>query len=94
LPRRFTLRVSGENSAGAVSLVTRGDTFLLNVSLKQLKEKLDPDLFWQIHRSIIVNVSAIETIYRSYRGSLEVKLKERGEILRVSAAFAHQFKSF
>jgi DNA-binding LytR/AlgR family response regulator len=45
------------------------------------------------HRGIIVNISAIDTIYRSYRGSLEVKLKERSEILPVSAAHAHRFKS-
>jgi hypothetical protein len=39
-----------------------------------------------------VNVGAIETIYRSFRGSLEVKLKERQELLPVSAAHAHLFK--
>jgi DNA-binding LytR/AlgR family response regulator len=50
-------------------------------------------VFWQIHRGVIVNVSTIETLYRSYRGSLEVKLKERAEILPVSAAYARQFKS-
>jgi DNA-binding LytR/AlgR family response regulator len=75
------------------SVATRSGTFLLTTSLKQLKERLDPDVFWQIHRGVIVNVSAIDTIYRSYRGSLEVKLKERTEILPVSAAYARQFKS-
>jgi DNA-binding LytR/AlgR family response regulator len=74
------------------TVVTRNATFLLNSTLRQLKEKLDPALFWQIHRSIIVNVSAIDTIYRSFRGSLEVKLKERTEILPVSSANAHLFK--
>ena len=74
------------------TVVTRNATFLLNSTLKQMKEKLDPALFWQIHRSIIVNVSAIDTIYRSFRGSLEVKLKERTEILPVSSANAHLFK--
>jgi DNA-binding LytR/AlgR family response regulator len=75
------------------SIATRSGTFLLNSSLKQLKDKLDPEHFWQIHRSIIVNVSAIDTIYRSYRGSLEIKLKERNEILPVSGAYAHRFRS-
>jgi DNA-binding LytR/AlgR family response regulator len=74
------------------TVVTRSASFLLNSSLKQMKEKLDPALFWQIHRSIIVNVSAIDTIYRSFRGSLEVKLKERTEILPVSSANAYLFK--
>jgi DNA-binding LytR/AlgR family response regulator len=74
------------------TVATRNAVFLLNSSLKQMKEKLDPAVFWQIHRSIIVNVSAIDTIYRSFRGSLEVKLKERSEILPVSSAHAYLFK--
>ena len=73
-------------------MATRSSTFLLNSTLKELKEKLDPKMFWQIHRSIIVNVGAIDTIFRSFRGALEVKLKERSELLPVSAAHAHLFK--
>jgi DNA-binding LytR/AlgR family response regulator len=76
------------------TLATRGSTFLLNSSLKQMKEKLNPEMFWQIHRSIIVNVGAIESIHRSLRGSLELKLKERTELLPVSAAHAHLFRQF
>jgi DNA-binding LytR/AlgR family response regulator len=71
---------------------TRSATFLLNSSLKEMQRKLDPAVFWQIHRSIVVNVGAIDTIYRSFRGSLEVKLKDRSELLPVSAAHAHLFK--
>jgi DNA-binding LytR/AlgR family response regulator len=76
------------------TLATRASTFLLNSSLKQMKEKLDPEMFWQIHRSIIVNVGAIETIHRSFRGALELKLKERAELLPVSVANAHLFRQF
>ena len=73
-------------------VATRSRIFLLNSSLKDLKEKLDPAVFWQINRGIIVNVGAIETIHRSFRGTLQVKLKERTELLPVSAAHAHLFK--
>lgn len=76
------------------TLATRASTFLLNSSLKQMKEKLNPEMFWQIHRSIIVNVGAIETIHRSFRGALELKLKERTELLPVSSAHAHLFRQF
>jgi DNA-binding LytR/AlgR family response regulator len=55
--------------------------------------KLDPEVFWQIHRSIIVNVSAIDTIQRALRGTLEVKLKDRRELLPVSAPYAHLFRN-
>jgi DNA-binding LytR/AlgR family response regulator len=74
------------------TLATGQGTFLMHTTLRQLKEKLDPHMFWQIHRSIVVNVSAIDTIYRSFRGALEVKLKDRSELLPVSAAHAHLFR--
>lgn len=74
------------------TLATRQGTFLMNATLRQMKERLDPDMFWQIHRSVVVNVGAIDTIYRTFRGALEVKLKERSELLPVSAAHAHLFK--
>jgi DNA-binding LytR/AlgR family response regulator len=74
------------------TVVTRIGTFLLNSSLKEMQEKLDPEVFWQIHRSIIVNVSAVETIHRALRGTLELKLKDRGELLPVSAPYAHLFR--
>ena len=71
---------------------TRSGSFLLTSSLKEMQQKLDPAVFLQIHRSTIVNVSRIETIYRSFRGSLEVKLKERKELLPVSGSHAHLFR--
>ena len=74
------------------TIATRSSTFLLNSSLKEMQRKLDPAVFWQIHRGTIVNISAIDTIYRSFRGALEVKLKDRTELLPVSAAHAHLFK--
>ncbi len=74
------------------TLYTRGSSFLLDASLKEMRQKLDPEVFWQIHRGIVVNVSAIEAIHRSFRGALQVKLKDRSELLPVSEAHAHRFK--
>jgi DNA-binding LytR/AlgR family response regulator len=74
------------------SVVTPHGSFLMSSSLRQMREKLDPQVFWQIHRSVVVNVGAIDTIYRSFRGTLEVKLRGREELLPVSAAHAHLFR--
>jgi DNA-binding LytR/AlgR family response regulator len=74
------------------TVVTPAGSFLLGSSLRQTREKLDPQMFWQIHRSVVVNVGAIDTIYRTFRGRLEVKLKGRDELLPVSAAHAHLFR--
>ncbi len=76
------------------TIATRNATYLLNSSLKEMQRKLDPAMFWQIHRSTVVNVGAIDTIYRSFRGSLEVKLKDRSELLPVSATHAYLFKHY
>lgn len=74
------------------TVATRSATFLLSSPLREMQEKLDPAVFWRINRGIIVNVSSIETIFRSFRGALEIKLKDRSERLPVSAAHAHLFK--
>ena len=74
------------------TVVTPHSTFLLTTSLRHMTEKLDPEVFWQIHRGVVVNVGAIDRIYRSFRGRLEVKLRDRNELLPVSAAHAHLFR--
>jgi DNA-binding LytR/AlgR family response regulator len=74
------------------TVVTQTGSFLLASSLRQMKEKLDPQTFWQIHRSVLINVGAIDRIYRSFRGALEIKVKGRDELLPVSAARAHLFR--
>jgi len=59
---------------------------------RKLLDELDPDVFLQIHRGTVVNVNAIAAVHRDLRGRLEVQLKQRKEILQVSASFAHLFK--
>jgi DNA-binding LytR/AlgR family response regulator len=60
--------------------------------LKELIDELDPDQFWQIHRSILVNVNAIAGVSRDLRGRLRVRLKQRKESLPVSETFAYRFR--
>ena len=74
------------------TVVTPQGGFLLTSSLRQMREKLDPQVFWQIHRGVVVNVAAIDRIYRTFRGALEVKVKGRDELLPVSATHAHLFR--
>jgi len=72
--------------------VTASNESLIRKSLKELLEELDPSLFWQIHRSTIVNVNAIAGVARDLAGHLIVKLKSRKETLPVSQPFAHLFR--
>jgi len=65
---------------------------LIRTTLKELLDGLDPEQFWQIHRSTIVNVSAIESVTREGPEKLTVQLKGRKEKLPVSRQFFHLFK--
>ena len=75
-----------------VCVVTADGEALITMSLKELAERLDPAMFWQIHRGVIVNMNAIKSVRRAMAGHLELRLKQRPETLRVSAANAHLFK--
>jgi DNA-binding LytR/AlgR family response regulator len=73
-------------------VVTADGESLIRKSLKELLEELDPGLFWQIHRSTIVNVNSIASVSRDFGGHVIVKLKQRKETLPVSQPFAHLFQ--
>ena len=75
------------------TMVKTGDSeYLIKMSIRQLTEELDPDQFWRIHRSTIVNVNCVAGVHRAFGGRLIVKLKDLPESLTVSRSYAHLFK--
>jgi len=74
-------------------VVTSDGEALIRKPIKELYEELDPDAFWQIHRSTIVNLRAIARVERDWRDQPVILLKDRGEKLTVSRTFAHRFKA-
>jgi DNA-binding LytR/AlgR family response regulator len=73
-------------------VVTASGESLIRRSLKELAEQLDPAQFWQVHRSTIVNASAIAGVRRDLRGRVHLKLKQRNETLPVSEPHEHLFR--
>ncbi|HXF46788.1 MAG TPA: LytTR family DNA-binding domain-containing protein [Burkholderiaceae bacterium] len=73
-------------------VVTRDGEALIRKPLKELVEELDPQHFWQIHRSTLVNAAAIAGVTRDFRGRMLVKLKNREETLLVSDTYTHLFR--
>ena len=65
---------------------------LIRTPIKEILETIDTHAFWQIHRSTIVNASAIELVTRDFRGQASVKIRGRKENLAVSRPFSHLFK--
>ncbi len=69
-----------------------GPEMLIRTPLRELMPRLDQGLFWQIHRSHVVNVRAIERVSRQQQ-RLRVHLRGRRETLDVSRMYAHLFKA-
>ncbi len=65
---------------------------LIKTSIRELLDGLDPDVFWQIHRSTIVNAHAIAGVTRDFRGQAHVKVKGKPDTLVVSRIYSHLFK--
>ena len=65
---------------------------LIRKPVRDLAEELDPNLFWQIHRSTLVNSKAIAGVVRDMRGRHLVQIKDSNEKLEVSRSFIHLFK--
>jgi DNA-binding LytR/AlgR family response regulator len=65
---------------------------LIRKPIKELVDELDPQLFWQIHRSTLVNVNAVSGVARDFRGRQIVSVKGHAQKLEVSRSYAGLFK--
>ena len=65
---------------------------LIRKPIKELIAELDPNQFWQIHRSTLINARAIAGVIRDERVRQLVSIKGRPEKLEVSRSYAHLFK--
>jgi DNA-binding LytR/AlgR family response regulator len=65
---------------------------LIRKPIKELIEELDANVFWQIHRSTLVNTTFIAGVSRDLRGRQLVSMKGHPEKLEVSRSFTGLFK--
>ena len=65
---------------------------LIKTPIRELLDGLDPEVFWQIHRSTLVNAAAIAGVTRDFRGQAHVKIRGKDEALIVSRIYSHLFK--
>jgi DNA-binding LytR/AlgR family response regulator len=73
-------------------VVTAENEALIKTPIRELMDGLDPETFWQIHRSTVVNAAAIAGVTRDFRGQAHVKIKGKDETLVVSRIYSHLFK--
>jgi DNA-binding LytR/AlgR family response regulator len=65
---------------------------LIRKPIKELIEELDAEVFWQIHRSTLVNTRFIAGVSRDLRGRQLVAVKGHPQKLEVSRSFTGLFK--
>lgn len=73
-------------------VVWEGGEALIRKTVREMADSLDPAVFAQIHRSVIVNLQQVAQYAHSTGDSGEVQLKGRAEKLPVSRSFVHLFR--
>jgi DNA-binding LytR/AlgR family response regulator len=75
-----------------IRVVTQTDEAIIRTPLKELLYQLDPEIFWQVHRSVVVRVASIDRISKDELGHFSLQLKQHPETLPISSAFQSRFK--
>ncbi|MDM0074309.1 LytTR family DNA-binding domain-containing protein [Variovorax sp. J2P1-59] len=76
-----------------VRVLTATHEYLIRTPLKQLLPQLDPNLFWQVHRAVVVRSDAIDSVHRDETGKQHLNLRGRTEKIPVSRLYAHLFRA-
>ena len=76
-----------------VRVLTAEREFWIRTPLKELLPQLDGAEFWQIHRSTVVRVQAIDVVHRDEMGKQWLRLRGRTAQWAVSRLYAHRFKA-
>jgi len=66
---------------------------LIRTPIFELAGQLDPDRFWQVHRSTIINLDHLAGTRRDEQSRLFVRVKGQPRELPVSRAYVHLFKA-
>jgi len=74
-----------------VSLQHRPDSYLVHESLSSMAEKLKPYGFIRIHRSVVVNISAVEEIQPLPTGEYRLRVRGGKEYL-VTRTYKHNLR--
>ena len=74
-------------------VVTANDEAIIRLPLRELLSRLDAEEFWQVHRSVIVRVSAIRAVCRTPDEHYQLVIAGSAERLPVSPAFRDRFKA-
>ena len=66
---------------------------LIRTPIVELVEQLDPEQFWQVHRSTVVNLAHLAGTRRDEASRLFLRIKGHERELPVSRAYVHLFRA-
>ncbi|MBR7799310.1 LytR/AlgR family response regulator transcription factor [Undibacterium fentianense] len=75
-----------------INVVTAEQSSLIRMSLRELLPQIDTQIFWQVHRSYIINTRYLQFATRDETGKLSLQLKGSPQKVQVSRVYAHLFK--
>jgi DNA-binding LytR/AlgR family response regulator len=75
-----------------INVVTAEHASLIRMSMRELLPQLDTQIFWQVHRSYIINSKFLQLAHRDETGKLSLQLRGTSNKIQVSRVYAHLFK--
>lgn len=67
--------------------------FLIRTPITELASQLDPEQFWQVHRSTLINLAWLDGTRRDDASRLFLRMRGHAVELPVSRAFVHLFRA-
>jgi two-component system LytT family response regulator len=75
-----------------VSLHCGSESHLLRETMDEIERQLDPQQFFRVHRSAIVNLARVREIHPLFRGDCELKLAD-GTAVKLSRNRRNEFEA-
>lgn len=76
-----------------VTVVTADTKAIIRTPLKKLLTQLNPNQFWQIHRSTVVALRSVDRLKKDELGKWRLSVHGSTELLSVSPAFQKKFRA-
>lgn len=72
---------------------SKGETYILRMTMKKLEQELDPEILQRVHRSTIVNVNQVREMQSHINGEYFLTLNN-GHTLKLSRSYKDKLKFF
>jgi len=76
-----------------VKVLTKEREALVRMPLKNLCEQLNPDIFWQVHRSTVMNITHLDYVKNIDHEQIQAHMKNMEEPVAISRSFSHLFRN-